>query len=477
MEDKNLTSKNNEDTPKDKTDNLDSIQAQSSIGNQTDLLNNENNENDDVALPSDGNEDSEPAFITPIKTCFKRYFGSIGPGSLRGGIFAMASITFGSGCLSFPNAVKSSGPVLSIFIFCIVLAVSYWTLTLLIKAGRKLQLNDYNDLIVATIGNKFRVFSDINNILLCLGTIMSYQYTISGFSTDLAKDFFDYVPESDTSMFKFIQMFSCMILFQIPLGLLKNISKLQYASIIGVFTLLYVIIVVTIEMPFYLTNFLNGDNTIIWFPTLNFGVLDTFAIFTFGFSSHNGIFPIYQELKHPTKRRAFKVLNRAVTLEVILYLLIAYAGFFSTFYNSPDVFIRRPDLPGFNDYFIKIGKILLIICLHCIMAVNYNIMRQSFKFMFFNNETIPFYTDVIITISTYIISNLLTFFIMNITTIFNFIGGICTIVITTFNPIMINIFSSELPLTHYTNVLKFILCFIWSALGIATTAKSIVDFI
>ncbi len=51
---------------------------------------------------------------------------------------------------------------------------------------------DYNDLIVATIGNKFRVFSDINNILLTLGTIMSYQYTIAKFTEELAYDFFDY---------------------------------------------------------------------------------------------------------------------------------------------------------------------------------------------------------------------------------------------------------------------------------------------
>jgi len=388
----------------------------------------------------------------------------------------MTSITFGTGCLSFPAAIKSSGPIVGFFIFCLVLAQNYWTLTLLLKAAKKLELYDYNDIIVRTIGNKFRIFYDINNILLVLGTIMSYQYTISVFSTELAKDFFNYTPEGTRSYFKLIQMGICMVFIQIPLSLLRDMSRLQYASIIGVFTLLYVIVVVAFEMPFYLTNYIDEGKEIIISPKLGWGVLDTFAIFSFGFSCHNGIFPIYQELKDPSVRRSNKVLNRSFILEVVLYLMIGYAGFFSLFYDVPDVFIRRKDLPGFNDYFIKLAKILLIICLHCVMAIQHNIMRLSFKFMFFNNQTIPFRIDACITIFSYLVSNSLTFFINDITTIFNFIGGISNIVITTFNPILIDIFSSDLPLSHCSNVIKFILCFITSLIGVSTTVKSIIDF-
>jgi len=297
---------------------------------------------------------------------------------------------------------------------------------------------------------------------------------------ELFKEIFNYVPESNINLPKFIQMASCMIIVQIPLSLLKNMSKLQYASIIGTVTLIYTIIVVFCEMPFYFKNYFEEPDHFlkdIWFTNIDINVLDSVSIFYYGYCAHNGIFQVYQELNKPSRRRMVKVLNGAFIMQLLMYVFMAYGGFFSQFYNCLDVFIRRPDLPGFTpDYLILIAKISIIVCLHCTMAINYNIMRDSINCMFNNNSPMQTKYDVIVTICIYIFSNTLTFFVTNVTQILNFVGGVSTVVISTFIPIMIHVKSSGLPMTHWSNVIKLIICFIFSGLGIAATIKGIFDF-
>ena len=425
------------------------------------------------------NENLDAMDTRSDKDCLQRYFGAIKGGSLRGSVFAFASISFGSGLLSFPIAIAKTGPVVGLILFILVTLLSYWTLDIFMMAGRKLKKLDFSELVLHTMGNKMRIVADISNITLCLGVIMSYQYIVSVFSFELLKDLFDYDPGTTNSWPKFIQMFGCMVLFQVPLSLLKNVSKLQYASILGSFTLIYTIIVVCIEMPFYLQNYFKDPKhevSNIWFVKLDWNVLDSVAIFYYGYCAHNGIFQVYQDLSRPSRRRMKKVLNGAVIMEVIMYFFMAMGGFLSEFYDCQDVFIRRPDLPGFNDYFMKVAKILIIVCLHCTMAINYNIMRDSINFMFNDNKPMRTLIDATVTIFIYIASNTLTFFVTNVSQILNFIGGISTVVISTFLPIMIHVLTSDQKMSHYTNITKLVICFIFSGLGIAATVKGIFDF-
>jgi amino acid permease len=400
----------------------------------------------------------------------KRYFGKIDDGSLRGSIFSMASITFGSGCLMFPYAVYCVGPIIALIIFIIVTILSYWTLYLLVWSGMKKNMMDYNQLLEELVGKNFRIFSDINNIILTVGVIMSYQNIISAFSLNILKDFFGV---EETQLVKLIQMFSMMFLTQLPLSLLRDMGKLQFASILGTFALLYTIIVMLIELPNHLKeNLIN--NEIEWFKPIDWSILDTMSIFLYGYCSHNGIFPVYQELKNPTAERNLKVLDRSVILEGVLYLSISTAGYFAAFPHMNQIILEAS---CYTDVAIKIGKITLIICLTCTMAINYNIMRQSFKTMFFEGEIIPFKYELIIAIVLYILMTFFTYSIKSIIQIMGFIGGFCTCVICYVNPFIIYIKCSGKSLKDWYIILCIIIAVLMSGIGIAATVKSIVDMI
>jgi len=426
---------------------------------------------------SDGDKLSLETSSGP-KTMCKRWFGPIGGGSLRGSTIAMASITFGGGCLAFPYAVAQTGPVIAGMIFTLVAIFSYYTLYLLLDSGLKAQEMDYNKLIERTMGKRMVLFSDINNLFLCIGVIMSYQLTVYNFALDLGGIYFN-IERSSTN--KLILMSICFVFIQMPLSMLKNISKLQYASIVGTFALVYSIFVIVIEAfwyaPVYYPNHVKGmpENSSLFRP-IHWGYLDTFSTFLFGFASHNGIFQVFDELKRPTSQRYKKVLARSFYIELALYISIAFGGFYSTFYETQDVFLKREDLL-FNghDYFIHIAKVTLFICLHCVMAINYNIMRMSYKSMFFENQEIPLLKDFIITLCTYIISNAAVFFIEDITQILGVIGGFCTVVICFINPIMIHIKLSGKPMNASSNVIGLCIMIFVTIFGSTATIKSLID--
>ncbi len=419
----------------------------------------------------DADETSENEKIEEEEiSCLRRFFGPIRSGSLRGSTVALASITFGGGCLAFPYVVTKTGPILALIIFFTVAAFSYYTIKLLLDEGVKSGIMDYNNLLKHALGRKMVVLSDINNMILCLGVIMSYQLTVYRFALQLGNNFFGIDPENQINK---LILVGCCLFVQIALSMLKNISKLQYASIVGTIALIYSIIVIFIEMFFYLRNYLDSGNTIPWFVAPNWDYLDTFSTFMFGFSSHNGIYQIFVELKRPSPKRFNKIISRSFGIEVVLYLLISFGGYFSTFQETKDIFLDRPDLPGLQyDIFIRIAKVTLFICLHCTMAINYNIMRMSFKSMWFDGGDIPFFKDLSITIFIYIISNTLVFFISDVTEILGVIGGFCTILICFINPILIHLKLSGKNNSCWQTARAYIILIIVTIIGTAATCKS-----
>ena len=412
------------------------------------------------------------------KNCCQRYFSKIGEGSLRGSTIAMASITFGGGCLSFPYAIAQTGPIVGLIIYVFIGIVSYWTIYLLMVNGYDSNTMNYNDLTVKAMGNKWRIIADICNLILCFGLIVGYQYIISSLCLQVLNYFFELECKGTV---KVIQIIICAVFIQIPMSCLKDISKLQYLSISGTLALIISTLVIIVEFPFYLDQYLKAGNTIKLFPdydTFKIGWIDTLGIYLFGFSSHNGIFQIFDEMKRPKRRRCLKVIRRAFYLEAVLYFLISFAGFFSTFYDTPDVFLKRKNLNGFkNDYVIITVKILLIVTLNSCMAMNYNIMRMSYVSMFFDNKKPTFTKDFFVVVFIYILSNIITYFLNNAGTLLSFLGGLTSVVICFIVPYGVDIKINPETKSKSRIILNYVSLVLMICIGLLCSGKSLYDFI
>ena len=60
---------------------------------------------------------------------------------------------------------------------------------------------------------------------------------------------------------------------------------------------------------------------------VDFNTLKNLPIFVFGFTCHQNIFAVNNELRDPTRRRLDVVVMGAVSLALAFYLIIANAGY------------------------------------------------------------------------------------------------------------------------------------------------------
>ena len=463
------SSPNKEDNNNENNDNNNDTERQTEsmpIGSET-LLSRES------YLEDDFNDEKSD------KTMWERCCGPIRAGSLRGAVLSLASIVFGICGFTFPIGFSNLGLIPSFVLLVVLCSICYWSLSALLFAARKKKILKYGPLIKECLGSKMALFSDINNIIFCIGILMSYEFTISTFFMDIYGKFFT-VTEDNEKLIKLIQMGGCMLLFQLPLSLLRNISKLQYASMVGCAALIYTTLVIFIESPFYYKQAMeeNPDTKIPWFKPISMKFFDSFSIFLYGFASHNGILPIFDELVKPTKRRSYEVLRRGYLLEVFVFLFLGMGGFFSLRDPVPSIFISREDLK-FSwmrmDYFMLASKILFLITLHCSTAINNNIIRNSFKSLFLpkGQQNFPFPIDFAGVFFLLLITNGVTFFINDVLKIINIIGGICAVIVSFLSPVMCWMKTNGLPYSHYKNVLAIILLVVIVIIGCVSAGYSV----
>ena len=158
-------------------------------------------------------------------------------------------------------------------------------------------------------------------------------------------------------------------LLVMPLCLLKDISKMRFASMLGICSLIYYIIVVVIQTPWFFKDYLDNYKEVDssphsnWFDItkgfsseLNFytGIATVF----FCYSCHPGAFPVFKTLKNHTEERMNKVFFRNICLNVIIYLLIAICGFMTAPLKPESPIIFRESVFD-NDIFMIIAKISL----------------------------------------------------------------------------------------------------------------------
>lgn len=118
----------------------------------------------DMNIPSDSNN----------KHICNRYFSNMGPGSLRGSIFNLSIVSIGVGALTLPVVFRDLGIVFATFLIILFGFTTYWTLTMLIFAGRKSGLSIYGEVCKHYLGVKASKFYDIVNLFFSFGVIVVY---------------------------------------------------------------------------------------------------------------------------------------------------------------------------------------------------------------------------------------------------------------------------------------------------------------
>jgi len=172
-----------------------------------------------------------------------------------------------------------------------------------------------------------------------------------------------------------------------PLSLLRDMSSLSYASFVALVALFYTLLVLVVECPFFYQ--LNHDKpdyeSHAFIFDLNLPVAASITFFSF--TCQLQLLPIFSELVKPNYTRIKKVVIRALVIDYFFYVIMACAGYFSTFNFTRSIVMDRDDLPGNSpDYWMLVAVVSISSLMFASLPVNYNPWRNQF-FMLWKGNT------------------------------------------------------------------------------------------
>ncbi len=187
-----------------------------------------------------------------------------------------------------------------------------------------------------------------------------------------------------------------VILF--PMSLIRDMSGFRYVSIASIVALIYMGIVLLIELPEYFQYYHNVEGKQIEWAHFDLNLFGGAAITFFAYTCQIQLLPIYSELINPNERRIKKVVSRAIAVDIGFYLVIASAGYLSTFDLTDAIVLRRAPLPGQKvDYALLIAAVAIVLTLFVAVPVNYNPFRNMVIYMTYKREHFSNKENVLIT--------------------------------------------------------------------------------
>jgi len=189
--------------------------------------------------------------------------------------------------------------------------------------------------------------------------------------------------------FKFALRSGIATFIIIPLCLIKDISSLRVVSLLGVFTMFYIIILIIIQSPFYINYYwenvyVNDD------PNTHLKLFDFSSSFDknlfffqgtatlfYSFTCHLGAFPIFNSLKQNVMKRIQKVIVRTLFFDCFIFLIISVFGYLTWPIKTPSLILERDNIFGGADIYMSIGRLTLMIIILAKLPNNYNSFRIS----------------------------------------------------------------------------------------------------
>jgi amino acid permease len=169
-----------------------------------------------------------------------------------------------------------------------------------------------------------------------------------------------------------------------PLTSMRDMSSLQYSSVLSLIAMSYTSMVLLAECPYYYKENV-GTATINAF-IIDWNFFTSCSLTFFSYTCQVQILPIYSELVNPQYRRIKKVVVRSIFVDFLFYAVFAVCGYLATFNYTNSITIERADLPNYSpDYTMLVAAASISLVVFGALPLNANPCRNQFFLLFFKN--------------------------------------------------------------------------------------------
>lgn len=264
----------------------------------------------------------EPDSLQSEKISSKASFQQrAGTSTVIGSVFTLTNTILGSGTLTVPFSIASSGWLLGNIVMIIIACITRYSVHLLLLssdlAGRK-TARTYESLGHYTMGRFGTFLAEFTFIFGGFGTLVSYMI----FTSDLIANVFGIASDR-----KWLVSVTCFLVVIFPLSMYRKIAKLRVSSLAAVISISYVVLFVLCAFVYkqYKTN---GTKEVdIRAVIIEPGSVYTVTLLIAAFACHNTALPVYEELRSRTLKRMDRAVCYATLIAFVLYEIIGLFGY------------------------------------------------------------------------------------------------------------------------------------------------------
>ncbi|KAG8903183.1 hypothetical protein FRB99_003632 [Tulasnella sp. 403] len=283
-----------------------------------------------------------------------------GTATLASGIGNLLNTIVGTGMLTFPLAMASSGVIPGMITCLFSGIVAAFGLHLLSVCATRAPHRKSSFFAIAQLTfPKAALFLDAAIATKCFGVSISYLIIIKGLAPSVLKTMFHLLspdtalPTWAVSGRTWVSLFMTILA---PLCFLKKLDSLRHTSYIALFSMVYLVIVVIFCYYHPLEGTTPAGEIHLFKFTGSF--LSTFPVQVFAYTCAQNLFPIYNELYKNTQKRMNLVVGTSIGTAAFIYEIVAVFGYL-TFGSKvgSNIIAMYPS----TTLFISIGQLAIIV--------------------------------------------------------------------------------------------------------------------